>query len=268
MVALNANDLHFYEAGEYSNPDQPTLLLIHGAGGEHSVFAGQSRYLTSQGVNVLGLDLPGHGQSAPLTDNSPYSIEAFADQIAAACATLNRPQWIIVGHSMGALIALELAGRVKDTIGLCLMGAAAQMPVHPKLLELAENDDLNAAALIANWGMGRKGKIGGSAFVGVNLFPLAARLMGRQQRLLLKKDLEACAAYDHALETAKALPKTLSCHLIMGRQDKMTPPKAATPLIEALGATTTLVADSGHMMMLEQPITTAKALATWVRTII
>ena len=55
---------------------QPTVLFVHGAAHDHSVWALQSRYFAHHGFNVLAVDLPGHGRSAgrPLA-----SVEAIAD---------------------------------------------------------------------------------------------------------------------------------------------------------------------------------------------
>ena len=43
---------------------QPTVVFVHGAANDHSVWALQSRYFAHHGCNVLAVDLPGHGRSA------------------------------------------------------------------------------------------------------------------------------------------------------------------------------------------------------------
>jgi len=53
-----------YTADHELDPGKPTLVFVHGAGLDHSVFALQSRYFGYHGWNVLALDLPGHGRSA------------------------------------------------------------------------------------------------------------------------------------------------------------------------------------------------------------
>ena len=49
---------------------KPTLLLIHGAGMDGTVWQMQTRYLSNKGINTLAVDLPGHGSSegSPLTN--------------------------------------------------------------------------------------------------------------------------------------------------------------------------------------------------------
>jgi pimeloyl-ACP methyl ester carboxylesterase len=56
-------------------PTQRTVVFIHGAANDHSVWALQSRYFAYHGRNVLAVDLPGHGKSA---GPALPSIEALA----------------------------------------------------------------------------------------------------------------------------------------------------------------------------------------------
>ena len=65
-----------YDAGHALDPALPSVVFIHGAAHDHSVFALQSRYFAFHRHNVLALDLPGHGRSEgpPLA-----SVQAFAD---------------------------------------------------------------------------------------------------------------------------------------------------------------------------------------------
>jgi pimeloyl-ACP methyl ester carboxylesterase len=87
---------------------QRLVVLLHGAGADHSVWALQSRWLAWHGANVLAVDLPGHGRSdgPALTD-----IGALADWTARLIAAVGAEKAALAGHSMGALIALETASR-------------------------------------------------------------------------------------------------------------------------------------------------------------
>jgi len=52
-----------YTGGKSFDPTLPTVVFIHGAEHDHSVWALQSRYLAHHGRAVLAVDLPGHGRS-------------------------------------------------------------------------------------------------------------------------------------------------------------------------------------------------------------
>ncbi len=111
----------------------------------------QSRWFAHHGGNVLAVDLPGHGRSAgpPLTD-----IGLLADWTERLICC-NRAS--LVGHSMGALIAVETAARHPDrSASLCLIGAAAKMLVHPDLLAAAKANSHSAVDMVSLWGLGAR----------------------------------------------------------------------------------------------------------------
>jgi pimeloyl-ACP methyl ester carboxylesterase len=83
-----------------------TVVLIHGVGMNHSVWAPQVDALTAK-FPVLAYDMPGHGESA-LPSAAPTLAE-YATQLATLLDTLKIGRVHVVGHSMGALVALEFA---------------------------------------------------------------------------------------------------------------------------------------------------------------
>src|SRR5580698_2090221 len=93
-------------AYEEMNSGAPPILFVHGWSCDHSVFASQAQFF-SQSHHVVLVDLRGHGMSdAPHQD---YTMAAFADDLAWLCTELALVKPIIVGHSMGGNVALELA---------------------------------------------------------------------------------------------------------------------------------------------------------------
>jgi pimeloyl-ACP methyl ester carboxylesterase len=85
-----------------------SFVFIHGGLGNHSHFAPQLEYF-GRGHRYLAPDLRGHGRSdAPV---QPYSIEGFAEDVAFVCEQEGVSQAVLVGHSMGGVIAMELAAR-------------------------------------------------------------------------------------------------------------------------------------------------------------
>ena len=94
--------------GRPGDADSPSLVLLHGAGMDHSVFALQARALAHHGRNLLAFDLPGHGRSA---GPALPSIGALADWVLAAARAAGAERFRLAGHSMGALVALETAAR-------------------------------------------------------------------------------------------------------------------------------------------------------------
>ena len=96
--------LCYEEAGE----GDPPLVLVHGWCCDHSYFTPQFEHFHSR-HRVVTLDLRGHGQSdKPLQS---YTMETFADDVAWMCAELGLEKPVVIGHSMGAIVAFDLACR-------------------------------------------------------------------------------------------------------------------------------------------------------------
>lgn len=241
----------------FAESEEPVVVLIHGAGMDHTVWALQSRYLAHHGRRVLALDLPGHGRSAgePLG-----SIAAWAGWVVAALDALGVEKARLAGHSMGALIALELAatapGRVER---IALLGAAAAMPVHPDLLAAAERNEDLADQLVAFWGHGGRALKGGNPTPGMWMLGGALSLLGRAADGALFRDLAACN--DYADGEARAAAVACPALVILGDEDRMAPPKAARKLASLIPhGLAREIAGSGHMMTVERPDATLEAM--------
>ena len=108
-VAVDGTQVYAYTGGRALDVARPTIVFVHGAAHDHSVFALQSRYFAHHGYAALAVDLPAHGRS----DGAPLaSVEAIADWIGALLDALDVSEASLVGHSMGALAALEAAARI------------------------------------------------------------------------------------------------------------------------------------------------------------
>ena len=84
----------------------PPLLFIHGWCCNRQ-FWGEQVPVFAQRQRVVAADLRGHGESDK--PDQDYSITGFVDDVAYLCRELRQEQPAIVGHSMGGVIALNLA---------------------------------------------------------------------------------------------------------------------------------------------------------------
>jgi len=239
----------------------PVVVMLHGAGMDRTVWSLQARYLAHHRRGVLALDLPGHGKSA---GPALGSIPELADWVGKLLDKMEIAHATLVGHSMGALIALDLAARRPEKVrALALLGIAERMPVHPDLQTAADRNEELAAELITSWGHGRRGHMGGHPAPGLWMAGSAIRLVDRSPDGVLAADLAACNAYGNAVESAKAIRcPTL---FLLGAADRMTPAAKAKPLIDAVaGARVVTLPAAGHMMMTEQPDAVTDALRGFV----
>ena len=249
-LSVNGIDTFVATGGRAFDPALPTIVLLHGAGFDHSTWALHSRWFAHHGYGVLAPDLPGHGRSSgkPLPD-----IAGMADWTAALIEAAGAAKAWLVGHSMGSLIALETAARHPAKVSaLSLIGTAATMTVGPDLLKAAEANDHDAIDMVSIWGLGYQAELGGSLAPGLWMHGGAERVLEQCRPGVLFNDLAACNAYQNALAAAVgiAVPATL----ILGERDMMTPAKAGMALAAALpNARTIVLPGAGHMMMVERP---------------
>ncbi len=257
-ITVNNKTAFAYTGTRAFNPTQHTVVFIHGAANDHSVWALQSRYFAWHGWNVLAVDLPGHGQS---DGQLCRSIEALADWVAAFLDAAQVKAAVVVGHSMGSLAALELAAHRPDLVcKLALVGSAVPMAVGDVLLDAALNDEEKARRMIIDWSYAPSSQLGNNHKVPGAWLPGAGlALMRRMAKGLLHNDLAACKAYLNGLDAAA----TVQCpaFVLTGERDLMTAPKAAQAVIAALKSVRTeMISDAGHNMMSEAPDVTLKAL--------
>jgi pimeloyl-ACP methyl ester carboxylesterase len=258
LFNIDGHDAYGATGGRTHERGRPLALFVHGAGLDHTVWASQSRWLAFHGWNVLALDLPGHGHSggAPLA-----TIHAMAAWLASAVAAANSPAAAVIGHSMGALVALETASRFPERVSsLALIGVAATMPVHPDLLAAAAANDHAAIDMVNLWGYGYAAGLGCSPFPGVWMIGAGERVLEQARPGVLYNDLAACGAYRDGLEAAArvAAPTVLIC----GERDQMTPLRNGRALAKAIpGATIVTLVGAGHMLMAERPYEVQSAIA-------
>ena len=119
-------------AYEDSNCDLPSMLLVHGWGCDHTSLAAQAMVF-GKSHRVVSVDLRGHGKSdAPDQD---YTMAIFADDLAWLCEKLRLIKPVVIGHSMGGSIALELAARYPDVpASIVLLNSFVFMP--PAILDM------------------------------------------------------------------------------------------------------------------------------------
>ena len=222
-IEVAGRDVYAYTGARPLDATLPTVVFVHGAGNDHSVWSLQSRYFAHHGRNVLAVDLPGHGRSK---GDAMDSIEAIADWIPALLDGAGVGVATLVGHSMGALAALECAARHPERVTrIALLGPAAPMPVAEVLLDAAKRDDHVAFELITGWSYSAGKQLGGNTLPGVWLTGNAMRLLERTNPGVLHADLVACNAYAGGLAAAAKV----RCPVLVvdGARDIMAPPKNA-----------------------------------------
>jgi pimeloyl-ACP methyl ester carboxylesterase len=262
--------LYAYTGGKAFDATKPTIVFLHGAQNDHSVWILQSRYLAHHGYGVLAFDLPGHMRSeGPALE----TVEEMADRIAEALRSAQVTRFVAVGQSMGSLIALEVAKRLPETVrGVALVATAFPMRVAEPLLAATREAPDEALDMINVWshspsiaGFDRKPSSPGPGFSTMwqNL-RLMQRIGQRSGRSVLPTDFAACNRYAAGLETAAGLRCPVL--FVLGNSDSMTPPRAAKALIDACRSPQVVTLPcAGHALMAEHPDGVRTAIADFAR---
>jgi len=257
QLTVAGHPTYAYTGNRPLEPAQPTVVFVHGAANDHSVWALQSRYFAHHGRNVLAVDLPAHGRSAgePLG-----SVDAIADWLAALLDAAGVDRAALVGHSLGSLAALAAAARHADRVGaIALLGPAVPMTVSDALLAAARAGDHLAYELINGWSFSAGKQLGGNPVPGIWMTGNALRLTERTPPGVLHADLAACNDYAGGLDAAAAV--RCPALLIVGARDLMAPPRNTDALVAALpDKKVVTLPGCGHALMAEQPDAVLDAL--------
>jgi pimeloyl-ACP methyl ester carboxylesterase len=254
------NDAYCYTGGKAFDAAKPTAFFIHGAQNDHSVFGLQTRYFAHHGFNVLALDLPGHGRSK---GDALASVEAMADWIIALMDAIGIEKALLFGHSMGSLIALEVAFRAPDRVShLGMLGTTYPMKVSDALLESAKHTEpaaIDMVNIFSHSSIAQKPSAPGPGFY---VPGVARRLMQRitqiNPRQVFHTDFVACNAYANGDAAARSVRcPTL---FIFGSKDMMTPVRSTKGLTAAIPHGRVVQVSAGHAVMSEQPDAVLDAL--------
>lgn len=249
-LTVDGKRAHAATGSRENAPTEPAVILIHGAGLDRTIWQMQTRNIAFRGRRVFAVDLPGHGRSE---GPALASVAEMADWVVRFMDAAGVDRATVMGHSMGSLIALDLAARHPERAeGLILTGVAEAMPVHPDLLAAARADEPLAPELIVFWGLGEKAQTGGHPLPGLWVHGASEVLLKNAKSGVLANDLAACDAYGDATEAAKKV--SCPAYFVLGRDDKMSPAKSGRALAAAIpGAEVTVLERCGHMMMIERP---------------
>ncbi len=263
-VDISTSTMAYSLNGAPERDDKLAVVLVHGAGGRDQDWPQAWRSVDdvtrAMGLTpashvgdldqypIYSLDLPGHGQS---TGSGCTSVEAYADAVEAFIEAIDLTRVVVVGHSMGAAITLQLATRQNQRIaGIVMIGSAAKLQVAPAILEGLQNDFEATVDAIVKYSWYKET---GAFF----------KEKGRQRMLetgseVVYGDYFACADFDLTDQLDKVNVPAL---LIASDKDRMVRLEQSKETAEALNATFVALEECGHFQHIEQTAKCAEALS-------
>ena len=240
---IKNKSIYASDSGQGIDSHKETIVFLHGSGLSHIIWSLTEQFFSTKNFNVLSIDLPGHGNSeGPCLK----SIENIADWLEQVFDKLELKQLILVGHSQGCLEIIEYAHKYKNRISkLVFVGGSNKMPVHPDLIELAQDGDSNAVKLMMKWGYeGSKKFIGGNPVEKIIQSP-------RDISQILAIDLNACNNYTNGSDAAETINSPSL--LILGELDKMINLESGKKFASLVkNSKTHIIKGCGHMIMIEK----------------
>jgi pimeloyl-ACP methyl ester carboxylesterase len=265
-LQVNGHETFCYTGGKPFDPAKPTVVFVHGVLNDHSVWILQTRSFAHHGWNVLAPDLPGHCRSA---GEPPRSVEEAAQFVVGLLDAAGVQKAALAGHSFGSLAVLQAAATASDRVShLALLATAAPMKVTPALLDGSLNQPRKAIDMVTVFSHSTLAPPPSALGPGTWLHGGGKALMKRvlasnTQVNLFHRGFQACDRYDGA----EAAMEQVRCPVlfILGRNDSMTLPRMAQPLIARAPGAKVVTVEAGHQMMVEAPDAVLAALVDFLR---
>lgn len=251
FIELNGVRHHYTSRGE-----GPPVVLVHGLGGTLHVWHGVAENLALH-HHVVALDLRGHGRSE--NGKGSFSIKAWAQDVEALIHALELPAVTLVGHSMGTLIAQQVALSKPEAVDhLVLVGGISYFEppakeAYTKRAEMVEADGMDV--LVDEWVAGA---------LAPRTHAKLPQLTGMLREMFLRNDPKQYAKSCRAIAKAPTLRRedigqpTL---LLVGDHDRSTPIAMTEELHRDIPVTRVRVIPSAaHWATLEQPDVIATAI--------
>jgi pimeloyl-ACP methyl ester carboxylesterase len=109
----------------------PQVLCLHGILEHGAAWDGVATTLADQGYHVIAPDLRGHGRSAHAGPDGGYQLLDFLSDLDSLTATLGTQPFVLVGHSMGAVLGAILSSlRPERVQRLMLIEPVCPPPAH------------------------------------------------------------------------------------------------------------------------------------------
>ena len=244
----------------------PPLVFLHGIGGRASGWAPVQQASAAAGHASLAWDMPGYGNSPTIT---PYDFDGLADALAALLDAQGLARAVLVGHSLGGMVALQMWARHPQRVAALVLAASSPAFGHgdgdfQQAFVAQRLAPLDAGRSMAEVAAGLIPTLVAPGYQGAGLAQALA-CMGSITPAAYKDALGALVRF----EQRAALPTiTVPTLCIAGEHDRTASPSVVRRMAEKIpGARFTALAGAGHLLTFEQPEAFTEALLGFLQTL-
>ncbi len=235
----------------------PTVLMLHGIGGNHAAFGPQMQSLAAAGFRAVAWDMPGYGASATV---NPYTFEALADACITLLEHLQTGPVVLLGHSMGGMVAQEVIARRADLArAVVLAGTSPSFGRKPdgtvsqtwqQQFITSRTGPLDAGQTMAQLAQTLVPQMAGPVATAQDL-QLAIDCMSSVNPATYRLALQALLTFDQRANLPRIAVPTL---LVAGQHDKSAPPAVIRAMADEITHSQYVqLAGLGHLLNLEAP---------------
>ncbi|KAJ9193919.1 hypothetical protein DTO166G4_5851 [Paecilomyces variotii] len=227
FIAVNDRQIYYEEEGQASSQ---TIFFVHGLGGTLNTF--QPLITSLRNFRLVRFDLSGHGRSS--VPSQKATIETYVEDCKAVISHLKVKNPVIVGHSMGCLVAMHLAASEPNLASaLVLFGPAKGLP------EAAKSANRNRAVAVRQKGMAAAADAIASAALAPQTLASRPEIVGYVRELLSRQDKEGyamgCEALAAATDPNWSKIRANRIVIVSGEEDKVSAPATCRAIKESLG---------------------------------
>lgn len=254
-VSVNGRRLGYEAQPASFDKSKLTVVFIHGSGGDRDDWRDQLDGL-SDCANMLALELPGHGASEPPGESG---VPEYSRWVVDLVNALGLAKVVLVGCSLGSAITQWIALNASQPwlVAIGLVGAGARLKVHPAFLQGLKEDSAKALGMLADFCL--------SENPDPDLHAQLSEKFRNSSADIIYGDLYACNEFD-VMDKVGTI--SLPTCIIVGEEDKLTPPKYSKFLNEAIkGSRLSVIPRAGHLLSMEHPDEFNKSLTEFLKTL-
>jgi 3-oxoadipate enol-lactonase len=248
-MIINNIPVSYTDEGE---KESSVIIFIHGFPFNKSMWKSQVEYLKDN-YRPIAYDIRGHGDSG--TGDEVFSIDLFVNDLISFMDTLKIEKAVLCGLSMGGYIALNAIEKHNERFDALILSDTQCIADTPEVKEKR----IKAIESIRTRGVEEYAEESIKNLFALESFTTRLKEIGAIREMIVKTSVQSLCNTLRALSVRKETCTGLSAIkvpvlIIVGSEDKITPPAAATFMHEKIkGSQLKIIDHAGHLSNLENP---------------